>query len=128
MHPRSKHWHLIDYIIVRRKDRNDVTITKSMCGADCWTDHRLIVSKMRLHIQPQRRPQGTKTIKKLHTTKLQNQEVAENLKRSLDEKLAELTDEPASIEDHWKRFKDTVYSTAFEHLGPAVKKNQDWFD
>ena len=24
MHPRSKHWHLIDYVIVRRKDRQDV--------------------------------------------------------------------------------------------------------
>ena len=24
MHPRSKHWHLIDYVIVRKKDRQDV--------------------------------------------------------------------------------------------------------
>ena len=42
MHPRSKHWHLIDYVIVRRTDRQDITNT--MCGADCWTDHRLVVS------------------------------------------------------------------------------------
>ena len=34
MHPRSKHWHLIDYVIVRRKDRQDVRVTKTMCGAD----------------------------------------------------------------------------------------------
>ena len=34
MHPRSKHWHLIDYVIVGRTDRSDVR----MCGADCWTD------------------------------------------------------------------------------------------
>ena len=33
MHPRSKHWHLIDYVIVRRKDRQDVRVTKAMCGA-----------------------------------------------------------------------------------------------
>ena len=46
MHPRSKHWHLIDYVIVRRKDRQDVRVTKTMCGADCWTDHRLFVSKL----------------------------------------------------------------------------------
>ena len=45
MHPRSKHWHLIDYVIVRRTDRQDVRVTKTMCGADCWTDHRLVVSK-----------------------------------------------------------------------------------
>ena len=52
MHPRSKHWHLIDYVIVRRKDRQDVRVTKTMCDADCWTDHRLVVSKLNLRIQP----------------------------------------------------------------------------
>ena len=46
MHPHSKHWHLIDYVIVRRKDRQDVRVTKIMCGADCWTDHRFVVSKL----------------------------------------------------------------------------------
>ena len=34
MHPRSKHWHLIDYVIVGRKDRQDVRVTNTMCGAD----------------------------------------------------------------------------------------------
>ena len=58
MHPRSKHWHLIDYVIVLRTDRQDVKVTKTMCGADCWTDHRLVVSKLNLRIQPARRPQG----------------------------------------------------------------------
>ena len=44
MHPRSKHWHLIDYIIVPRKDKQDVSVTKTMCGADFWTDHRFVIS------------------------------------------------------------------------------------
>ena len=35
MHPRTKHWHLIDYVIVRRKYRQDVRVTKTLCGADC---------------------------------------------------------------------------------------------
>ncbi|XP_053887204.1 uncharacterized protein LOC128838801 [Malaclemys terrapin pileata] len=54
MHPHSKHWHLIDYVIISRRDRQDVRVTKAMCGADCWTDHRLIVSKMKLRIMPKR--------------------------------------------------------------------------
>ncbi|XP_038056050.1 craniofacial development protein 2-like [Patiria miniata] len=52
MHPRSRHWHLIDFVTVRERDRRDVRVTKAMCGTDCWTDHRLIISKMNLHIQP----------------------------------------------------------------------------
>ena len=68
--PRSKHWHLIDYVLVRKKDRQDVCVTKSMCGADCWTDHRLIISKMKIRIFPKRRPQGkgsTKAAARLKT-------------------------------------------------------------
>ena len=30
MHPCSKHWHLIDYVIVRRKDRQGVRVTKTV--------------------------------------------------------------------------------------------------
>ncbi|KAL6464878.1 hypothetical protein MHYP_G00271950 [Metynnis hypsauchen] len=32
MHPRSKHWHLIDYVIVRRRDISDVLKTRAMRG------------------------------------------------------------------------------------------------
>ena len=70
MHPRSKHWHLIDCVIVRRKDRQDVRVTKTMCAADCWTDHRLVVSKLNLRIQTARQPQGKKKPKKLDVSKL----------------------------------------------------------
>ena len=57
MHPRSKECHLIDYVIVRRQG---VRVTKTMCGADCWTHHKLVVSKLNLRIQPARRPQDKK--------------------------------------------------------------------
>lgn len=58
MHPRSKHWHLISFVIIRKKDRQDVQVTKSMCGADCWTDSRLIICKMILGTLPKRCPPG----------------------------------------------------------------------
>ena len=74
MHPRSKHWHLIDYVIVKRKDRQDVHVTKALCGAECWTDHRLIISKLNLRIQPLRRPQGKKTLRRLAIDKLNQPE------------------------------------------------------
>ena len=45
-------------------------MTKTMCGADCWTDHRLVVSKLNLRIQPVRRPEGKKLPKKLDVSKL----------------------------------------------------------
>ena len=45
-------------------------MTKTMCGAECWTDHRLVVSKLNLRIQPARRPQDKKAPKRLDVSKL----------------------------------------------------------
>ena len=48
MHPRSKHWHLIDYVIVRQRDSRDVTKTCTMGATTCWSDHKMVRSHMRL--------------------------------------------------------------------------------
>ncbi|VDM00991.1 unnamed protein product [Schistocephalus solidus] len=58
VHLRLRHLHLLDYVLVRRRDRQDVLVTKAITGADGWTDHHLVISKMRLRLQPRRRPQG----------------------------------------------------------------------
>ena len=50
MHPRSKHWHMLDYVITRQADKRDIRVTKAMCGAECWTNHHLVISKLKMHI------------------------------------------------------------------------------
>ena len=45
-HPRSKHCHLLDYILTRQRDINDVQHTRVMPSADCYSDHRLVRSKV----------------------------------------------------------------------------------
>ena len=45
-------------------------MTKTIRGADCWTDYRLVVSKLNLRIQPVRRPRGKKVPKRLDVSKL----------------------------------------------------------
>ena len=128
MHPRSKHWHLIDYVIVRRKDRQDVRVTKTMCGADCWTDHRLVVSKLNLRIQPARRPQGKKVPKRLDASKLKQDSKRQAFIKYICSRLdaVELgSDDP---EENWTVFRDTVHSSAMDSLGPVSRKHQNWFD
>ena len=121
MHPRSKHWHLIDYVIVRRKDREDVRVTKTMCGADCWTDHRLVVSKLNLHIQPLRRPKGKKVPKKQDS---KSQAFVNDLCSRLDA----LEHSSEDADETWTIFRDTIISSAMDSLGPVSRKHQDWFD
>ncbi|KAK2172495.1 hypothetical protein NP493_956g00035 [Ridgeia piscesae] len=59
MHPRSRHWHMIDFIITRCQDKMDVHSTRAMCGANCWTDHQMLRSKVPLRIRQKHNRQGT---------------------------------------------------------------------
>ncbi|BHF68563.1 hypothetical protein SprV_0301159900 [Sparganum proliferum] len=59
MHPRSRQWHLLDYVLVRWRDQRDVLVTKVVHGADGWAGHRLVIFKMQIRLQPQgKRPPG----------------------------------------------------------------------
>ncbi|XP_063614375.1 uncharacterized protein LOC134787527 [Penaeus indicus] len=71
MHPWSKHWHLIDYILVRQKDLKDVLHTRVMPSAECRTDHRLVRCQLRMHFTPKPRKGGPPT-KKSDLKKLQS--------------------------------------------------------
>ena len=128
MHPRSKHWHLIDYILVRQKDKADVRVTKSMCGADCWTDHRLIVSKMKLIILPPKRPQGPKAPKKMDAAKLSEPAMKVTLQEKLNGALEKHFIDPDDVGGSWQKFSDTVYTASMAAIGTAPRHHQDWFD
>ncbi|VDL95250.1 unnamed protein product [Schistocephalus solidus] len=69
MHPWSRRWHLLDYVLVRRRDRQDVLVTKAIRDADGWSDHHLVISQMRLRLQPRRRPQGKRLTVLISATK-----------------------------------------------------------
>ncbi|KAK3757654.1 hypothetical protein RRG08_000166 [Elysia crispata] len=79
-----------------------------MCGADCWTDHRLIVSKLKLRILPMRRPQGQKTAKRLNVSKMKK--IAEDFSSNLERKLTDTVDDGGTrIEKPWSAFRNAVY-------------------
>ena len=101
MHPRSKHWHLIDYVIIRKRDRQDMQVTRAMCGAKCWTDHHLIISKLNLCIQPKRHPQGMKTPKCLNVNKLKLSCIKQSLTDTLEECLDATTLDNQDMESAW---------------------------
>ena len=109
-------------IIVRNRDRKDVRVTKPMCGAECWTDHRLVISKLNLHIHPKRRPQGPKPMKRLNVSQLNNSDAEDKLKTNLKESLGPLEMENQEVEGAWKELTHAVYDTSFQYLGKPTKK------
>ena len=127
MHPRSKHWHLIDYIICE-EERQDVRVTKAMCGAECWTDHHIIISKLNLRIQPLRRPQGKKSMKRLAVNKLKFNTTKQLFTESLDKQLDSISLENQNVESAWATLGEKVYNSALECLGTSTTEHKDWFD
>ena len=70
MHPRSRHWHMIDFIITRCRDKMCINSTRAMCGANCWTDHQMLRSKLAFRIRQKHNRQGTSKPTKLNTANL----------------------------------------------------------
>ena len=118
---------MIDYILVRQKDKEDIRVTKAMCGAECWTDHRLLLAKLNLKIKPIRRPQSSKSHKKLNIQKILQQATKDQLAEEMSKQL-ETLQTSNDIEEDWKLLKEITYSTALSVLGSTQRKHEDWFD
>ncbi|BHF68611.1 hypothetical protein SprV_0301164800 [Sparganum proliferum] len=104
MHPRSRQWHLLDDVLVRRRDQRDMLETKAIRGVDGWTDHRLVISQMRIHLQTRRRPRGKRP------------------------PATAAADKNVSVEKRWCQLWDAVQATAQSVLDRAHCQHQDWFD
>ena len=126
MHPRSKHWHLIDYIITRKKDLRDFHITRALRGADCWTDHCLLRSKLKLQLRKPKRPHGTKPIRRLDAAKLAS--MSSQYQAALADKLEKLTISSCDVEKSWIELRDVMLSAGFDTVGYRGRKSKDWFD
>ena len=98
---------------MRRTDRQDVRVTKTMCGADCWTYHRLVVSNLNLRIQPARRPQGKKTPKRLDVSK-RNQD---SMRQAFLNNWKQSISVQRTPKENWTVFHKTIYSSDAATLG-----------
>ena len=123
-HPRSRHGHMIDFIITRCRDK--ICSTLIMRGANCGTDHQMLRSMVIFSIRRKHNQKGAMKPVKLNTSKLRNTSHAESLVQEMDNALGK------SSEDNditcWNSFQQVVYDTAKASLGKHEKKHQDWFD
>ncbi len=127
-HPRSKHWHLLDYIITRRTDRKEVLISRAMRGADCWTDHRMIRAKFQMEIRPQLKKTPPNT--KLNCEALKSKHSVDQLRAQLATNLSAIPDTylDPDINTCWNTLRTAIHQAAEESLGYTKHKHQDRFD
>ena len=122
MHSRSKHWHLIDYILVRKSDIKDVHSVRTMRGAECWTDHRLVRAKFGLTISPKFRKRPSTLPKRINVSLLKNPDTLKVFQENVN-KIP-----PLDNANPWPSFRDSVSNVASEVLGFKTRRNANWFD
>nr|VZH94517.1 unnamed protein product [Spirometra erinaceieuropaei] len=101
MHSRSRRWQLPKCFLIWRRDRQEVTVTKAICDADDWTDHRLVITRMRSCLKPNRRLQDF------------SNQLAQHLE------VLPAPDFNATVETRWRQLHDVVQSTALGGFGCA---------
>ena len=75
MHPRSKHWHLIDYVITRRRDIRDILITRAMRGTTAGPTMRCLGAEQLFQLSRKHRRQASSVKKKVDVKKLSEPQV-----------------------------------------------------
>ena len=102
-------------------------MTTAICGAECWTDHRLIISKLNISIQPKRR-QRKNFNKRLNVTKLERPSGYKKPRNDLDANLKSLDFGFKSVDEDWTVFRYVIDNTVCEQLDLNQRKHQSWFD
>ncbi|RXN35706.1 RNA-directed DNA polymerase from mobile element jockey-like protein [Labeo rohita] len=124
-HPRSRHWHQLDFIVTRRSMLKHVLVTRAYHSADCDTDHSLVSSKVRF--QPRRTHRSKqKGHPRINTARTSVPELRKRFARAIDEALEDCPVD--SVKTRWEYIRDTVYKVASDTFGKKVKKSEDWFE
>lgn len=133
-HPRSKHVHLLDYIITRRTSLADFLSTRVMRGAECHTDHYMVRSVVQFCIDvPRKSCQPPRRKPKLAVSRLQNTDFRRLYQLKCSEKLEQFSgingsiEHFPSVEGFWTAIKTTLREVAEEVLGVVRTKAPDWF-
>ena len=130
MHPRSRHWHMIDFVITRCRVKMDIHSTRAMRGAYCWTHHQLLTSKVAFRIRQKHNRQGTSKPTKLNKAKqLTTISHRVSFQQEMESALAQSEEKENSTPDEeWAVLQLVEYNTAKTYLGKPDRKHQDCFD
>ena len=125
-HPRSKHWHQLDLILVRRTAIKNVLHSRSYHSADCDTDHSLVCCKIKM--QPKRfhrtKKQGNPRI---DVSKMPEPGLVEQFAEALEQELS-AAQSGNSATDKWEALRDTMHRTALATFGKKTSKSHDWYE
>ena len=127
MHPATKKHHIIDFVVRREGQRMFCTDVRVMRGANCWSDHQMVRTKLWIKTIFSPRDKGKPTVP-FATYLLQNSAFRDDYRENLTEKLlAAPHDSESKAEQNWETLKSCILKAGEETVGQAKKSQPDWF-
>ena len=124
-HSRSKYWHQLDMILIRRTNLKFMLLTRTYHSADGDTDHSLFCCKIRL--QPKMLQSSKQKGKpRIDTTSMWLPEKIEEFVKSLQDALSE-EHQHCSASKKWDHLREVSQKTAFSTFGKKISKHNNWF-
>ena len=125
-HPRSKHWHQLDLILVRRAAIKNVLHTRSYHSADCDTDHSSVFFKIRMQTKKFHHTK-TKGIPRIDVSKMSQPDLAEQFTQTFEKEFGSLQPGDSATEK-WEALRDTMCRIALATFGKRSSTSHDWFE
>ncbi|XP_046389318.1 craniofacial development protein 2-like [Ischnura elegans] len=117
----------IDHVLVDQRHKSSITDIRSVRGAECGTDHVLVLVKIAQRIAIQKRKEE-KCNANIDTGKLKDIRVAKEFEMKVENRFQALQELPMEEEEDvdkkWNDFKENILETAREVCGKNKKKQQ----
>jgi hypothetical protein len=125
-HPRSGHWHQLDFIFTGRQHLNYTQLTRSYQNAECDTDHTLVAAQVKLRL------------KKIYTAKhkvpprikiknIKDPDKCFEFQQQFEEAFID-TSVNCTAGEKWDTMKDAIHQTAVKVYGNKEHNSHDWFE
>ena len=128
--PDGKTHNQIDHVLIDRRWQSSVLDVRSFRGADCDTDHYLVIEKVRERLAVGKQVAQRLDRHRFNFRKLNEPEVKEQNQAEIKKRFAALenSDDDENVNRNWENIKENIRNSAKESLGlDEFQENKPWF-
>jgi len=129
--PDGKTHNQIDNVLIDRRWHSSVLDVRICRGADCDTDHYLVIAKFRERLAVGKQAAQSFDRQRFNLRKLNKPEVREQYHIEITNRFAALENlnDGEDVNRTWENIKENIQISAKESLGlHELKQNKPWFD
>ena len=129
--PDGKTHNQIDHVLIDRRWHSNVLDVRSFRGADCNTDHYLVIAKVRGRLAVGKQATQRFGRQRFNWRKLNEPEVRKHYQIEVTNRFAavENLNDDEDVNRTWEIIKENIQTSARESLGMhELKQNKPWLD